>query len=401
MRKNQNKSENAPFRHGNAGKTCRSAGHRFCVHKVSRGIVSYCVHILIICIFRLGFAAEAYPRYIIRTEVNDTKTGLQRNIFDYTDEQDFYDTVVAFIEELFFKYVLVSPKDRRVVIVESVFCPTVVRDTLARVLFRHFEVASVFFVSTHLNVLTTLAVNTALVVDIGFKEAVIVPVYSGVQVLNAYQAQPLGGEAVHKEIKRQLIEQKVPEEFLTDEVIENIKVRTCFVTPYDRAAKYRSGEAPKPCPDVGYPLKGQLEVKIPGELRETAYEALFPYDNDRQGLPFIILDAILACPIDMRRELAHNLVLVGGTAMTLGLKIRLQLELEALAKSELYKDRLFIDGFKFHSPPSKANTTSWLGGAIYGGTELILTKSLTKENYARLNRVPDWSNLEDNNRYLG
>lgn len=175
----------------------------------------------------MGFAAEAYPRYIIKSVVNETtkQEGVQRNIFDYTDDQHFYDTVVSFIEEIFFKYVLVSPKDRRVVIVESVFCPTLVRDTLARVLFRHFEVASVFFISSHLNVLTTLAVNTALVVDLGFKESVIVPVFSGVQVVHAYQAQPLAAEAVHAEIKRQLVEQKVPEELLTDDVIEDIKGR--------------------------------------------------------------------------------------------------------------------------------------------------------------------------------
>lgn len=178
-------------------------------------------------------------------------------------------------------------------------------------------------------------------------------------------------------------------------------MRTCFVTPYDRAEKYRNGDAPTPCPSVQYSLKGKLEIAIPGTLRETAYEALFPYDNDHLGLPFILLDAILKCPIDMRRALAQNIVLVGGTAMTLGLKIRLQRELEALSKNEYYKERLFIDDFKFHSPPSKANTTSWLGGAIYGGTELILTKSLTKENYVRLNRVPDWSNLEDNYRNCG
>lgn len=39
------------------------------------------------------------------------------------------------------RYVLVSPKERKVVIVESVLCPTEIRETLARVLFRHFEVS--------------------------------------------------------------------------------------------------------------------------------------------------------------------------------------------------------------------------------------------------------------------
>lgn len=158
--------------------------------------------------------------------VTDPKReGVQKHLLDYTDEQEFYDAVVRFVGEVFFKYVLVSPKDRRVVIVESVFCPTLFRETLARVLFRHYEVASIFFIPSHLNVLTTMAVNTALVVDLGYKEAVVVPVYSGVQLVHAYEAQPLAAEAIHKEIKRQLVDQKVPEELLTEDVIENIKGR--------------------------------------------------------------------------------------------------------------------------------------------------------------------------------
>lgn len=172
----------------------------------------------------MGFAAEAYPRYIIRSVIDDARApGQVRNIFDCQDEQLLYDTMVSFIEQVFFKYVLVSPKDRRVVIIESVLCPTLVRETLAKVLFRHFEVASVFFLSSHLNVLTTLAISSALVVDLGFKECVIVPVYSGVQVLHAYQAQPLAAEAVHAEIKRKLLEKGVNGNFLTDDVIEDIK----------------------------------------------------------------------------------------------------------------------------------------------------------------------------------
>ena len=39
-----------------------------------------------------------------------------------------------------FSHLLVNPKERRVVVVESVFCPTIFRDTLARVLFDHYEV---------------------------------------------------------------------------------------------------------------------------------------------------------------------------------------------------------------------------------------------------------------------
>lgn len=109
-----------------------------------------------------------------------------------------------------------------------------------------------------------------------------------------------------------------------------------------------------------------------------------------------MLDAILKCPIDMRRPLAENIFTIGGTAMTVGLLARLKRELLAVLASPLYKDKLFIDAVKFHTPPAKPNFASWLGGSIYGGTDLVKTQALTKEAYAKCCRVPDWVHLEDN-----
>lgn len=347
-------------------------------------------------ISRLGFAAEAYPRHIIPSTITDIITKKVTNILQYENETKLYDQIVEFINKIFFKYILVSPKDRRIVIVETVFTPTRVRETLANVLFRHFEVSSIYFVPTHLVVLSTLAIDTALVVDLGFKEAIVLPVYSGVQVLHAWDAQNLGAEAVHDEIRRQLIDVGIDESVLTPEIIEDIKIRTCFVTKRERAIEYQNGNPPAPCPDVDYPVYGQSVIKIPGVLRETAYESLFPNDNDRSGLPYIILESILKCPNDMRRILLENIVVIGGTSMIMGLMARLKAELLALLESDAYKDKIFVNTVKFHTVPAKNNFAAWLGGSIYGGTDLIVSRSLTKEAFAKCPRVPDWPHLEDN-----
>lgn len=65
--------------------------------------------------------------------------------------------------------------------------------------------------------------ETALVIDIGHKETTIIPVYCGVQVLHAWQAQPIAAEAVHDDIKRQLMESGIEDELLNPEIIEDIK----------------------------------------------------------------------------------------------------------------------------------------------------------------------------------
>lgn len=109
------------------------------------------------------------------------------------------------------------------VVVESIFCPTEIRETLAKALFHHFEVSSLYFVPVHLVALSTFAIDTALVVDLGFKETTIMPVYSGVQVVRAFQAQSYGGEAIHQEIKKQLVSSGIDGANLSDDIIEDIK----------------------------------------------------------------------------------------------------------------------------------------------------------------------------------
>lgn len=145
----------------------------------------------------------------------------------------------------------------------------------------------------------------------------------------------------------------------------------------------------QPCPDVEYPVDGSDVIKIPGLLREIAFEVLFPTDNDHLSLPHIILDAILQCPLDTRKQLSENILLIGGTASSAGITSRLLTELMQLMSSEYYKDRLFINDVKFHAAPSKPNFTAWLGGSIYSSTDLIST-AITREMYLKTSKIPDW-----------
>ena len=67
-------------------------------------------------------------------------------------------------------------------------------------------------------------------------------------------------------------------------------------------------------------------------------------------------------PVDARKQLAENIVVIGGTSMAPGFKARLADELKDLREKPRYKQRLFVDAFKFHSPPAKENYVAWLGG---------------------------------------
>lgn len=83
--------------------------------------------------------------------------------------------------------------------------------------------------------------------------------------------------------------------------------------------------------------------------------------------------------------------------MAKGFASRLKSELLELLKSDLYAEKLKINTFKFHTAPAKPNYTAWLGAAIFGVADLP-SRSLSKENYLKINRVPDWNNLMDNQK---
>jgi len=78
---------------------------------------------------------------------------------------------------------------------------------------------------------------------------------------------------------------------LSEKIVEDIKVRTCFVTTLERSAKLGTKDAPSPPPDVTYP--SVKRILIPGEIREKAFEILWERDNDNLSLPTMILDAII------------------------------------------------------------------------------------------------------------
>lgn len=343
---------------------------------------------------KFGYAGEATPRGIIRTEVKCPETKELRRIYDYTDTEDLYQLLVEFLHSLFFKHVVISPKDARIVVLESPLTPAQFRDTLAKVMFRHFEIGSLMLLPIHLATISTLGTNTAIVLDIGYREATLIPIFEGVPILKAWQALPLGGQIVHECLMKSLKETS-PNANITEKLIEDIKVRTCFVTTLERSVKLGTAEALNSPPSVKY--SAVKNINIPGEVREKAFEALWERDNDNLSIPTMILDAILKCPIDTRRPLAENILLIGGTTMAKGFIGRLKSELLALVKSPLYSNKLKIQVFKFHSAPSKPNYTAWLGGAIFGTIDLP-SRCLTKENYLKSNRVPDWTSLIDNQK---
>ncbi|XP_072383319.1 actin-related protein 10 [Diabrotica undecimpunctata] len=349
---------------------------------------------------KFGFSGEFAPRTIIKSVARCKKSGQLRRIWDYESAEDLYDLLVEFLHVIYFRYALLSPKDKPVIIVESLLCPTLFRETLAKVLFSHYEISMMLSLPSHLVSLASIAVDTAVVVDIGYKEAVVIPVCHGLPMIQAWQALPIGAEAIHSKLRTLLSSNNTGIQNLSEETLEDIKVRCCFVTEKNRAEQLAQA---KPdivaCPDVKYPIGGTESIVVSGKVRERTFEILYEEDNDHYCLSTMILDAILQVDLNLRQKLSENLLLIGGTTMIPGFKARLKEELEHQLKNERYS-KLHLKGFGFHSAPCKENYAAWLGGAIYGATELLNMKAVTKEIYFKDNKLPDWVHLREGGRTL-
>ncbi|XP_041469379.1 actin-related protein 10-like [Lytechinus variegatus] len=362
---------------------------------------------------KVGFAGETSPRATIPSKIKLSKTDKIVHIWDFTNTEELYDALVEFLHHIYFRHLLVNPRDRRVVVCESVLCPTQFRQTLAKVFFKRYEVPSILFAPSHLTTLFTLGINTALVLDAGYNETTVLPIYEGYPIIKAVESLPLGGKAIHENLERQLKEtgtirengeEHKPLSSVMDsipaDVLEDIKVRTCFMTNMERATSIQQSilqgddsKWPSPAASVEYPLNGGRTLTIDGKTREIACEVLFEMDSDEQSIATLVLDSILKCPIDMRKPLADNLVFIGGTSLLPGFSHRLLAELKQLLTKPKYKDCLAISTFKVHSPPAQANFTAWLGGAIFGGLEVLSYRSLTRDVFLQTEVVPDWCSL--------
>ncbi|KOB67622.1 Actin-related protein 10, partial [Operophtera brumata] len=232
---------------------------------------------------KFGFTGEAAPRCIVRSEFWNAASRAFKRVFDYDTPEELYDNLVNMLHLLYFRrkliyksmmvtlpesvfgscpfthdqeqllvlmaalfycrsrHVLVNPKERKVVVVESLLTPTLFRETLAKVLFTHYEVSGVVWADSARLCALTLGAPVVLVCSIGAKEAEVTAgtarlgfrthlwcpdvgsVVHNCVVLQTLEAQPVAARAVHAELARLLDEDNGAQLDLPDHVIEDIK----------------------------------------------------------------------------------------------------------------------------------------------------------------------------------
>lgn len=235
---------------------------------------------------KIGFAGESTPRHIIPSRVRRLVGSelVETKVVKYdANEDELFDILREFLHSIYFRYLLVNPKERKVVISESLLAPVKFRNTLAKVLFKYFDVVSVMFAPCHLFALFTLGVSSALVVDCGYSETLVVPIYEHTPILAAVESFQIAGHAIHGTLREELLQSTGHD--LKEDVIENIKVTSCFIGSYGK---------PSECvpPPIEYPIGDGTMIKIDGKIRANSFNAMFDGDEEEKSVATTILSAI-------------------------------------------------------------------------------------------------------------
>ncbi|KAK4057908.1 hypothetical protein OIO90_001127 [Microbotryomycetes sp. JL221] len=279
---------------------------------------------------------------------------------------------------------MLDAKSRKVVIVENAMVPVRIKEMMARVLFDNLQVPSVVHVPAPLTSLIACGTVTGLVVDCGHLESTVVPVFAGRPMFTNMSTTPRAGKRLKRRLKALLLMfgsyarppssllstarptvSRIPRDVLTTELLDQIITRMCFVGDQPRTS-LETDHDDEPMQidaaelddlDENAGLLKQIEkqfaplsaatsvsfavpnldrsptssgvgrgwIQIPGWIRERAAEILFEDgDEDERSLIETILDCVDKLPIDLRRPMASNVVVTGGTAMLPGLIPRLQ-----------------------------------------------------------------------------
>jgi len=386
---------------------------------------------------KVGFATESRPRQIFPTpEIGASRQGVGRGGFlSFTlSEEEWIDVLDKLLTRIFFHYLSVSPKDRRVVVCDQVYSPAPFRRALAFVLFKRLVVPSVSFVTDLVLPLYLTGLSSGIVVDCGHTSSRVLATFAGVPVLSAFGEAAAGGRHIQCRL-RKLLRKSLPATQASiaakwidnSDVVADLAVRACYVTCTVPTTKHGPEIVLKSDLAMPFMADSHNSVDIPAECRWRPTEVLFDTQDGKdlgeeqeeeqevqEGLealaslegvegvsgqrrnaaeccssvPEAFCQALERCPIDVRAAVVQNVVVCGGCAALRGLLPRLAMELRdalrARPRMAALAERLRFTPLDF-SPVAAV----WTGGAVFGA--LDGAGDLSREDYEKGKPLPDWA----------
>ncbi|RLI09075.1 hypothetical protein DRO32_01385 [Candidatus Bathyarchaeota archaeon] len=338
---------------------------------------------------KIGFAGQKKPEYVFSTLLGMPVVGRRavglKGVLQISRPVDRGRVRDWWKMEVLWRFSLnllgTRPPGLKLFLTEPILSPEEDRERMAEVAFEELRVSGLYLGEQPLLAFYAHGGATGLVVDVGHGLTQIAPVWKGFLIPKAVRKMPLGGDDITTFLIHLLMKKGY---YLATpagaEVVKDIKERMCYVAldPEEELRGRSPADFTGPVGERGlYRLADGTTIRL-GEELFLAPEVLFNpplMGLDLDPLPKLILDSIMACDIDQRRDLLENIIVCGGTSLLKGLKERLRVELERLLREEGIRTRPRV------VMPKLREFYAWMGASKLASLVEDLGLWVTREEY--------------------
>jgi actin-related protein len=269
-----------------------------------------------------------------------------------------------------------DPSEHPALLTEAPLNPRKNREKMAEIMFETFNIPALYVAMQAVLSLYASGRTTGCVIDIGDGVSHVVPIFEGFALSHAIQRVDLAGRDITNYLQR-LLRQK-GHSFTTSaekEIVRDIKEKLGYVAVDPEKEMRLSKKVAGMKKSYMLPDGETIEVGVERFLAPECFFNPSVIGKELEPLDDIIVNAISACDVDLRRDLYSNIVLSGGSTMFPGIKERLTNEIkEQIPES--------VD-VKIIAPPERMYSV-WIGGSILSSLKTFHRMWITRREYKEM-----------------
>jgi len=276
-------------------------------------------------------------------------------------------------------------RNRRVIIIEKLVSVRSMKEAIATVLLGSLQVGALMFIPDCACPLYTQLPTkscTGIVVDFGHHEVRAVAVYNSNPLIDTFQSTACGVLNMSQELIANSLHDN-------DECIEGLSLGdTIGILNY--ALKY-TGMTENEMNEDFVDKDQFLSCVVPSSgkmIRVSLSVALSLLKSSAQQVADVIKKLVKKCPIDLRKSMANNILIVGGCSFNTDFQKEVQFCLaQPSTKSSL--------SFHFANSSFPRDIITWIGASIYGSLDVGDSGWTTQERWQQNGVVSlsDWSSV--------